>query len=50
MIVIFCRGADWKGRDCSDFNPETYPGRKPTNFDKKYDCKYKVSSVTISIQ
>lgn len=44
------RGADWRGKDCDDSNPDVYPGRKPYNSDIDYDSNcngiYGVDPVT----
>eukprot|EP00003_Mantamonas_plastica_P021532 TRINITY_DN349_c0_g1_i8.p1 TRINITY_DN349_c0_g1~~TRINITY_DN349_c0_g1_i8.p1 ORF type:complete len:485 (+),score=158.52 TRINITY_DN349_c0_g1_i8:34-1455(+) len=34
------RGADWRGKDCDDFDKDTYPGRRVTKeaTDKDYNC------------
>jgi len=31
------RGLQWRGMDCNDLDPNTYPGRIPTNWDTTYD-------------
>ncbi|KAJ8921984.1 hypothetical protein NQ315_008621 [Exocentrus adspersus] len=31
------RGADWKGKDCMDNDPDAHPGRTPYDFDLVYD-------------
>ncbi|KAJ8976121.1 hypothetical protein NQ317_019386 [Molorchus minor] len=34
------RGADWKGKDCRDNDPDAHPGRTPYLLDMLYDCEY----------
>ena len=36
-INFFLTGYWWKGLDCNDRDAEVYPGRKPTNGDKRSD-------------
>jgi acyloxyacyl hydrolase len=35
----YLRGSDWRGRDCSDTDANTHPGRKPIDGDQYSDHK-----------